>query len=206
MNRICKEESFHQRQGYELLMTMMRGTAAQRDMVQDATDRWWWPTLMMFGPTDDASPNTEQSMRWRIKRHSNDELRQRFVDMTVPQAAARRRIPDEELRYEAPATGTTAPIDWDEFKPRVGQWAVQHAADRQRPAPMPTAAGCGRPLWPTPPSKVKITKPLRTMRRDAGEPCDRLAERCSSGPARAEPPACRQPARRRRGDGAAARP
>src|SRR5438128_9597553 len=82
MIRICKEESFHQRQGYELLMTMMRGTEAQRAMVQDAVDRWWWPTLMMFGPPDDASSNTEQSMKWRIKRNTNDELRQKFVDMT----------------------------------------------------------------------------------------------------------------------------
>src|SRR5262249_61188830 len=85
MIRICKEESFHQRQGYELLLTMMRGTQSQRDMVQDATDRFWWPSLMMFGPPDDASPNTEQSMRWGIKRHTNDELRQRFFDMTAPQ-------------------------------------------------------------------------------------------------------------------------
>jgi len=81
MIRICKEESFHQRQGYELLLTMMRGTGAQREMVQDATNRWWWPSLMMFGPPDADSPNTAQSMRWRIKRHTNDELRQRFVDM-----------------------------------------------------------------------------------------------------------------------------
>ena len=84
MIRICKEESFHQRQGYELLLTMMAGTDAQRQMVQDATDRWWWPALMMFGPPDSDSPNTAQSMAWKIKRHTNDELRQRFVDMTVP--------------------------------------------------------------------------------------------------------------------------
>src|ERR1700727_2927915 len=86
MVRICKEESFHQRQGDELLLTMMRGTAAQRAMVQDATNRFWWPSLMMFGPPDDQSPNTAQSMAWGIKRHTNDELRHRFVDMTVPQA------------------------------------------------------------------------------------------------------------------------
>ena len=91
MIRICKEESFHQRQGYELLMTMMRGTDEQRAMVQDAVDRWWWPSLMMFGPPDDDSPNSAQSMAWGIKRHSNDELRQRFVDMTVPQARGARR-------------------------------------------------------------------------------------------------------------------
>ena len=93
MIRICKEESFHQRQGYELLLTMMRGTQAQRDMVQDATNRFWWPSLMMFGPPDDASPNTEQSMRWGIKRHTNDELRQRFVDMTRPAGGQARRHP-----------------------------------------------------------------------------------------------------------------
>ncbi|GAA2351700.1 1,2-phenylacetyl-CoA epoxidase subunit A [Saccharopolyspora halophila] len=101
MVRICKEESFHQRQGYELLMTMMRGSPEQREMVQDATDRWWWPSLMMFGPPDGDSPNTQQSMAWRIKRHTNDELRQKFVDMTVPQAEALGvTLPDPELRYD----------------------------------------------------------------------------------------------------------
>lgn len=86
MIRVCKEESFHQRQGFELLMTMMRGTEEQRAMVQESVDRLWWPALMMFGPPDEASTNTEQSMAWGIKTHTNDELRQRFVDMTVPQA------------------------------------------------------------------------------------------------------------------------
>ena len=88
MIRICKEESFHQRQGYELLMTMMRGTDEQRAMVQESVDRFWWPSLMMFGPPDADSPNTAQSMAWGIKRNTNDDLRQRFVDMTVPQAEA----------------------------------------------------------------------------------------------------------------------
>ncbi len=102
MIRICKEESFHQRQGYELLMTMMRGTPEQREMVQDATNRWWWPSLMMFGPPDADSPNTAQSMAWKIKRHTNDELRQRFVDMSVPQAEALGvTLPDPELRWNA---------------------------------------------------------------------------------------------------------
>ncbi|WP_110944761.1 1,2-phenylacetyl-CoA epoxidase subunit PaaA [Streptomyces niger] len=101
MVRVCKEESFHQRQGYELLRTMMRGTQAQRDMVQDAVNRWWWPSLMMFGPPDDDSPNSAQSMAWRIKRHSNDELRQKFVDMTVPQADMLGvTLPDPELRWD----------------------------------------------------------------------------------------------------------
>jgi ring-1,2-phenylacetyl-CoA epoxidase subunit PaaA len=100
MIRVCKEESFHQRQGYELLMTMMRGTDGQRAAVQGAVDRWWWPSLMMFGPPDDDSPNSAQSMAWKIKRHTNDELRQRFVDMTVPQAAGLGvTLPDPELRW-----------------------------------------------------------------------------------------------------------
>jgi ring-1,2-phenylacetyl-CoA epoxidase subunit PaaA len=118
MIRICKEESFHQRQGYELLMTMMRGTGAQRDMVQDATNRFWWPALMMFGPPDEESPNTEQSMRWGVKRHTNDELRQRFVDMTVPQAAKLGvTLPDPVLRWsEARGHYDFGPVNWDEFK------------------------------------------------------------------------------------------
>jgi ring-1,2-phenylacetyl-CoA epoxidase subunit PaaA len=118
MIRICKEESFHQRQGYELLMTMMRGTDAQREMVQDATNRWWWPSLMMFGPPDAESANTAQSMAWKIKRHTNDELRQRFVDMTVPQAEALGvTLPDPELRWDAGrGHHNFGPVDWDEFK------------------------------------------------------------------------------------------
>jgi len=117
MIRVCKEESFHQRQGYELLATMMSGTGEQRDMVQDAVDRWWWPTLMMFGPPDADSPHTAQSMAWGIKRNSNDELRQRFVDMIVPQAKALGvRLPDPQLRWNAArgAHDFGAP-DWAEF-------------------------------------------------------------------------------------------
>ena len=118
MLRICKEESFHQRQGYELLLTMMGGTAAQRAMVQDAVDRWWWPSLMMFGPPDADSPNSARSMAWRIKRHSDDELRQRFVDMTVPQAE---RLgvtpPDPELRWnEERGHYDFGTPDWEEFR------------------------------------------------------------------------------------------
>ena len=118
MIRICKEESFHQRQGYDLLLTMSRGTPEQRTMVQEATDRWWWPSLMMFGPPDAASSHTEQSMAWRIKRHTNDELRQRFVDMTVPQAEVLGvTLPDPELRWN-PERGSHdfGSIDWDEFQ------------------------------------------------------------------------------------------
>jgi ring-1,2-phenylacetyl-CoA epoxidase subunit PaaA len=118
MIRICKEESFHQRQGYELLLTMMRGTDEQRAMVQDATNRFWWPSLMMFGPPDDASPNSAQSMAWGVKRHSNDELRQRFVDMAVPQADKLGvTLPDADLRWNSERGHYDfGPVDWAEFK------------------------------------------------------------------------------------------
>lgn len=117
MVRICKEESFHQRQGYELLMTMMRGTPGQREMVQRAVDRIWWPALMMFGPPDDESPNTEQSLAWGVKRHTNDELRQRFVDMSVPQAQKLGvTFPDPGIRWntESEHYDFSSP-DWAEF-------------------------------------------------------------------------------------------
>ncbi|HEX3605683.1 MAG TPA: 1,2-phenylacetyl-CoA epoxidase subunit PaaA [Candidatus Dormibacteraeota bacterium] len=118
MTRVCKEESFHQRQGYELLLTLSRGTPAQHAMAQDAVNRWWWPTLMMFGPPDDRSAHSAQSMAWRIKRHSNDELRQRFVDMCVPQAAVLGlTLPDPELRWnEERGHHDFGAIDWDEFR------------------------------------------------------------------------------------------
>jgi ring-1,2-phenylacetyl-CoA epoxidase subunit PaaA len=136
MIRICKEESFHQRQGFELLLTMMRGTGAQREMVQDATDRWWWPSLMMFGPPDAESPNTAQSMRWRVKRHTNDDLRQRFVDMTVPQAEALGvTLPDPALRWNTDRGHYDfGPVDWDEFKQVVsghGPCNAQRIAHRR---------------------------------------------------------------------------
>ncbi|WP_285135926.1 1,2-phenylacetyl-CoA epoxidase subunit PaaA [Microbacterium sp. lyk4-40-TSB-66] len=117
MVRICKEESFHQRQGFEILLTLMRGTEAQREMAQDAVDRWYWPSLMMFGPPDDDSPNSAQSMAWNIKRFGNDELRQRFVSMLVPQAAVLGvTLPDPELRFDE-ETGRyeMGEIDWAEF-------------------------------------------------------------------------------------------
>ena len=117
MIRICKEESFHQRQGFELLATMMGGTDEQRALVQESVDRFWWPALMMFGPPDADSPNTEQSMAWGIKRNTNDELRQKFVDMTVPQAEALGvTLPDPELRWneERQAHDFGQP-DWEEF-------------------------------------------------------------------------------------------
>ncbi|MGH3950721.1 MAG: 1,2-phenylacetyl-CoA epoxidase subunit PaaA [Pseudonocardiaceae bacterium] len=137
MIRICKEESFHQRQGFELLMTMMRGTQAQRDMVQDATNRWWWPSLMMFGPPDADSPNTAQSMAWKVKRHTNDELRQRFVDMSVPQAEALGiTLPDPDLHWNAERGHYDfGQIDWDEFKEVLrgnGPCNAQRIANRRR--------------------------------------------------------------------------
>ena len=117
MVKICKEESFHQRQGYEIMNTLMNGTEAQREMAQDALNRFWWPALMMFGPSDAESKHTEQSMRWRIKRFTNDELRQSFVDATVPQAELiGLKIPDPNLKWnEAKGHYDFGAIDWDEF-------------------------------------------------------------------------------------------
>jgi ring-1,2-phenylacetyl-CoA epoxidase subunit PaaA len=117
MIRICKEESFHQRQGYEIIMTLMNGTQEQKDMAQDALNRWWWPSLMMFGPRDEESPNSEQSLRWKLKRKTNDELRQAFVDQTVPQAELiGLKIPDADLKWnEELKHYDFGPIDWDEF-------------------------------------------------------------------------------------------
>jgi ring-1,2-phenylacetyl-CoA epoxidase subunit PaaA len=117
MVRICKEESFHQRQGFEILHTLSHGTPAQKAMAQDAVDRWWWPSLMMFGPPDDQSPNSAQSMAWKIKRFSNDELRQKFVDMTVPQSEVLGlTLPDPDLRWnEQRGHYDFGAIDWSEF-------------------------------------------------------------------------------------------
>ena len=118
MIRICREESFHQRQGFESLLTMMtKGTDAQKAMVQDATNRWWWPSLMMFGPPDAESPNTAQSMRWGIKRISNDDLRQKFVDATVEQARVLGvTLPDPDLKWnEERQHWDFGAIDWAEF-------------------------------------------------------------------------------------------
>lgn len=117
MVRICKEESFHQRQGYEIVMSLARGTAKQKEMVQASLNRWWWPSLMMFGPTDDLSPNSAQSMKWKIKRKSNDELRQEFIDKTVPQAEfLGLTIPDKDLTWnEEKGQYDYGKIDWEEF-------------------------------------------------------------------------------------------
>lgn len=117
MVRICKEESFHQRQGFEIMLTLSKGSKEQKQMAQDALNRWWWPALMMFGPTDASSTHTAQSMRWKIKRFTNDELRQKFVDVTTPQAEILGlTIPDADLKWNATRGhydfGT---IDWEEF-------------------------------------------------------------------------------------------
>ncbi len=117
MVRVCKEESFHQRQGFEIMLTLSNGTEVQKKLAQDALNRWWWPSIMMFGPPDDNSPNTEQSMRWRIKRISNDELRQRFIDVTVEQAKILGLTPpDKDLKWnEATGHYDFGAINWDEF-------------------------------------------------------------------------------------------
>jgi len=117
MVRICKEESFHQRQGYEIMAKMMKGTKDQQEMAQDAMNRWWWPALMMFGPHDSDSPHTGDAFKWRIKRESNDELRQKFIDKTIPQAELiGLKVPDDKIKLDAKtghyAIGT---INWEEF-------------------------------------------------------------------------------------------
>jgi ring-1,2-phenylacetyl-CoA epoxidase subunit PaaA len=117
MVRVCKEESFHQRQGYEIMVELCRGSDEQKAMAQDALNRWWWPSLMMFGPNDSDSKHSAQSMAWKIKRFTNDELRQKFVDVTVPQAEfIGLRMPDDDLEFEE-STGhyRFGEIDWQEF-------------------------------------------------------------------------------------------
>ncbi len=122
MVKICKEESFHQRQGYEIISNLMKGTKEQKAMAQDAVNRFWWPSLMMFGPSDADSKHTEQSIRWRIKRHTNDELRQMFVDATVPQVELiGLTLPDPALAWnESRGHYNFGDIDWDEFWQVVG--------------------------------------------------------------------------------------
>jgi ring-1,2-phenylacetyl-CoA epoxidase subunit PaaA len=117
MVRICKEENFHKRQGFEICATLARGTSAQKEMLQDAVDRFWWPSLMMFGPSDTDSPNSAELLKWRVKRKTNDELRQRFINLTVPQAQAIGvTLPDPDLKYNAETKNWDfGAIDWDEF-------------------------------------------------------------------------------------------
>lgn len=160
MVRVCKEESFHQRQGYEIMLTLANGTEVQKKMAQDALNRWWWPSLMMFGPPDADSPHTAQSMKWRIKRFTNDELRQKFVDVTVEQAnILGLTVPDPDLKWnEETGHYDFGAINWDEFwnvvkgngpcnkerlKARVDAWdngawvrdaAVAHAEKRKERA------------------------------------------------------------------------
>lgn len=117
MIRICKEESFHQRQGYEIMAKMMSGTKEQKEMAQDAMNRWWWPSLMMFGPHDTDSPHSKDAMKWKIKRETNDELRQKFIDKTIPQAyLIGLTVPDADLKLDE-ATGhySIGKINWEEF-------------------------------------------------------------------------------------------
>ena len=117
MVRICKEESFHQRQGYEILMTLCKGTKEQKEMAQEALNRFWWPSLMMFGPNDSDSPNSQKSMNYKVKRESNDDLRQRFIDVTVSQADfLGLKVPDENLKWnEARQHYDFGDLPWDEF-------------------------------------------------------------------------------------------
>lgn len=117
MIRVCKEESFHQRQGYEIMLTLSRGSDEQKAMAQEALNRWWWPVLMMFGPPDQASQHSDTSTKWKIKRFSNDELRQKFIDATVPQSQyLGLTIPDPAMTQDADGHWIHGPIDWNEFK------------------------------------------------------------------------------------------
>src|SRR5580693_8270175 len=136
MVRICKEESFHQRQGFEIMLALARGTPEQQAMAQDALNRWWWPSIMMFGPSDTDSPHADQSTRWKIKRVSNDELRQRFIDATVPQSRyLGLKIPDPKLRFDKKSgQWRTGEIDWAEFRRVIagdGPCNRERLADRQ---------------------------------------------------------------------------
>ncbi len=135
MQRICREESFHQRQGYEIMVSLANGTPAQHAMAQDALNRWWWPSLMMFGPPDAESTHSEQSMRWGIKRVSNDELRQKFVDTSVPQAEhIGLQVPDPDLRWnDASGHYEFGEINWEEFRNVVaGNGPCNHERISQR--------------------------------------------------------------------------
>ena len=116
MVKICKEESFHQRQGYEIMANLAKGTKEQKEMAQGALDRWWWPSLMMFGPHDSESANTKDSMKWGIKLETNDDLRQQFIDKTIPQVELiGLKVPDEKAELQENGSYKTSDIDWDEF-------------------------------------------------------------------------------------------
>jgi ring-1,2-phenylacetyl-CoA epoxidase subunit PaaA len=141
MVRVCKEESFHQRQGYEIMITLANGTEAQKAMAQDALNRWWWPSLMMFGPSDAESVNSDQSMTWKIKRFTNDELRQKFIDATIPQTEfLGLTVPDPDLTWNSDKNSGRGgydhgEIDWDEFMRVIkggGMMNVDRVADRKK--------------------------------------------------------------------------
>lgn len=202
MVRICKEESFHQRQGFEALLALTRGSAAQKAMAQDALDRWWYPSLAMFGPPDAASTHTDQSLRWGIKRFGNDELRQRFVDMTAPQAdVLGLAIPDPNLRWN-PERGHydfTEP-DYDElFRVIKGDGPCNRQRMEHRVAAHTEGA------WVREAAAAYAAKQAKRAEQ-AGQPHEhRIAPLggLRPGPARTVARARRQPARTGRGDGAA---
>ncbi len=151
MIRICKEESFHQRQGYEIMVTLCRdGTPEQKAMAQEALNRWWWPVLMMFGPCDKDSQHTDKSMRWKIKRFTNDELRQKFVDATVPQGHyLGLTFPDPDLKFnEETSTGTTVRSTGRSSSAsfRATGRAIVSGSSSAKMQPI-TAAGCARRRW-----------------------------------------------------------
>jgi hypothetical protein len=188
MVRICKEESFHQRQGYEIMLTLCRGTPQQKAMAQDALDRWWWPALMMFGPPDAESAHTDTSMRWKIKRFTNDALRQQFVDATVPQGHfLGLSFPDPELRLDE-ATGhwRFGAIDWEEFRQVL---AGNGPCNRERLETRRAAHEAGR--WVREAAlahaaKRKAHRAAADAEQKRGTPCPRRtcpSGRCSSAPA-----------------------
>ncbi|MBL8806093.1 MAG: 1,2-phenylacetyl-CoA epoxidase subunit A [Rhodospirillales bacterium] len=166
MIRICREESFHQRQGYELMLKLAQGTSEQKRMAQDALDRWWWPSLMMFGPSDRESIHSSQNMAWKIKRVSNDELRQKFVDATVPQGHyLGLTFPDPELRFdEASGHWTHGPIDWSEFNRIL---AGDGPCNRERMAARRKAHADG--AWVREAAAAFAAKRARRQRAEAAE-------------------------------------
>src|SRR6266550_1505678 len=192
MIRVCKEESFHQRQGFEIMLTLSRGSEEQKAMAQNALDRWWWPVLMMFGPPDKASQHSDTSTRWKIKRFSNDELRQKFVDATVPQAQyLGLTVPDPGMKQNDAGHWEYSAIDW-----------------RRGARRMMTAPGCARRRRPMPGSAGKDRRHKRADEVQGGH--DGHAEYAAVGsfhsqPQRACAQACRLAARVRRDLGAAGR-
>ena len=208
MIRVCKEESFHQRQGFEIMVTLCRGTEEQKAMAQDALNRWWWPVLMMFGPPDQASQHSDTSTKWKIKRFSNDELRQKFVDATVPQAQfLGLTIPDPGMKQNEAVTGNTARSTG---KSSSRCWPATAPATatvwRRGARRMTTAPGCAMRRWPMPKS-AGSGPPCRPPNRETR---DGNAEHSALGslhpqPQRAGAQACRLAARHRRDAGAAGR-